>query len=94
MAETPTIIILSSSSSYDAKLKAAISLRQPSLSQRLCFLNDLSKFFAALSLITSFHDLKRLNQLEKGHFSPQTHSVPWLFHPMAGGLQLSFGRLM
>ena len=29
-----------------------------------------------------------------GHFSPQTHEIRWLFHPMAGGFQLSFGRLM
>lgn len=60
-----------------------------SLSQRFMFFNAFSNFSAALNLITSFHDLKWLNQSKKGHFSPWAREIQWLFHPMAGGFRLA-----
>lgn len=83
---------LSSPSLYDAEPEAAISQEDPRCVRGLCFLKCSVQGFGC-PYFNYFIPWSQMNQSKKGHFSPQTREIRWLFHPMAGGFQLSFGRL-
>lgn len=83
---------LSSPSLYDAEPEAAISQEDPRCVRGLCFLKCSVQGFGC-PYFNYFIPWFQMNQSKKGHFSPQTREIRWLFHPMAGGFQLSFGRL-